>query len=104
MTFHFAMDHLHDELIYARCGCGYWCVYTPEGWQHDSAAWFWGGDHDPDLDAAAEKLARQYEVTHCEHRPDDLPEPGDRCKYCGIKLTWVGPSPITDWEPVWPAD
>lgn len=31
------------------------------------------------------------------HRPDDLPEPGDRCKECRRELTWVGPG-IYDWE------
>lgn len=25
------------------------------------------------------------------HRPDDMPEPGDRCKDCHHDLTWVGP-------------
>lgn len=29
--------------------------------------------------------------------PDDMPEPGDRCKVCGEELTWMGPSPVTDW-------
>lgn len=29
-------------------------------------------------------------------RPDDLPEPGDRCKDCGAAVTWVGPSG-NDW-------
>lgn len=27
------------------------------------------------------------------HRPDDDPEPGDRCKDCGRDLTWRGPDP-----------
>lgn len=31
------------------------------------------------------------------HRPDDDPEPGDRCKDCGRDLTWIGPG-IHDWE------
>lgn len=30
-------------------------------------------------------------------RPDDDPEPGDRCKDCGEPITWLGPS-MTDWE------
>ncbi len=30
-------------------------------------------------------------------RPDDLPEPGDRCKDCGENITWIGPG-IGDWE------
>ena len=29
-------------------------------------------------------------------RPDDDPEPGDRCKDCGKEITWVGPSQV-DW-------
>lgn len=29
--------------------------------------------------------------------PDDLPEPGDRCKTCGREVVWIGPSTITDW-------
>jgi hypothetical protein len=32
-------------------------------------------------------------------RPDDLPEPGDRCKDCGQSITWIGPSQY-DWEHV----
>lgn len=31
------------------------------------------------------------------HRPDDEPEPGDRCKDCGRFLTWVGPTHL-DWQ------
>jgi hypothetical protein len=30
-------------------------------------------------------------------RPDDDPEPGDRCKVCGEFITWIGPSPTSDW-------
>ena len=30
-------------------------------------------------------------------RPDDDPEPGDRCKDCGKDITWLGPS-YNDWE------
>lgn len=36
------------------------------------------------------------QVEHCDHRPDDDPEPGDRCKDCGVRLTWIGGN---DWEP-----
>lgn len=32
-------------------------------------------------------------------RPDDDPEPGDRCKDCGKAVTWIGPSQY-DWEHV----
>jgi hypothetical protein len=31
------------------------------------------------------------------HRPDDLPEEGNRCKYCGQSITWTGPG-VDDWE------
>lgn len=31
-------------------------------------------------------------------RPDDDPEPGDRCKVCGKAITWMGPSPTSDWK------
>ncbi len=30
------------------------------------------------------------------HEPDDLPDDGDRCKYCGIDITWIGPS-VHNW-------
>lgn len=30
-------------------------------------------------------------------RPDDDPEPGDRCKDCGGPITWTGPS-MNDWD------
>jgi hypothetical protein len=32
-------------------------------------------------------------------RPDDNPEPGDRCKDCGDPVTWIGPTQY-DWEHV----
>lgn len=32
-------------------------------------------------------------------RPDDDSEPGDRCKDCGLPVTWVGPS-LYDWQHV----
>ena len=31
-----------------------------------------------------------------EHRPDDMPGPGDRCKDCQRSITWIGPGPY-DW-------
>lgn len=31
--------------------------------------------------------------------PDDLPEPGDRCRTCGLAVTWIGPDHL-DWEHV----
>ena len=30
------------------------------------------------------------------HLPDDLPEPGDRCKHCSREITWIGPGK-DDW-------
>lgn len=30
------------------------------------------------------------------HRPDDDPEPGDRCKDCGQPIVWTGPG-LNDW-------
>lgn len=45
----------------------------------------------------APELASPPEEEECElHRPDDLPDPGDRCKYCGKEITWVGPGDY-DW-------
>lgn len=40
------------------------------------------------------------EAEGCAHDrgADDLPEPGDRCKDCGVPITWIGPGPY-DWEP-----
>lgn len=57
---------LEGELVVSTCGCGHRLVYTPEGWQHDAAPWFWGDDHDPKptpegIDAAAE-WARKYDA------------------------------------------
>lgn len=84
------------------CGCGHELVYTPEGWQHNVAPYFWGDDHDPQPDGGVETAeTRRFDVLNCGvHQPDDSPEPGDRCKYCGVALTWIGPNPATDWAPV----
>lgn len=88
-----------DEFPRTDCGCGLPLVFTPDGWQHDCAPYFWGNDHEPDPDDDAKIAALRYIVDHCEHtRADDLPEPGDRCKDCGIGLVWVGPG-MNDWEP-----
>jgi hypothetical protein len=32
-------------------------------------------------------------------RPDDDPQPGDRCKDCGADITWIGPN-LSDWQHV----
>jgi len=39
------------------------------------------------------RVAKTYDH---EARPDDLPEPGDRCKDCGEDITWMGPG-WGDW-------
>lgn len=38
----------HDETDPDRstCRCGHPIALTPDGWQHDSAPYFWGDDHD----------------------------------------------------------
>jgi hypothetical protein len=41
--------------------------------------------------------AEAEDFTKHDARPDDNPEPGDRCKDCGQPITWVGPN-HTDWE------
>lgn len=53
---------------------------------------------------AAEKpaavTARRLPPASClagRHRPDDDPEPGNRCKDCGHGLSWLGPTQ-SDWE------
>lgn len=51
---------------------------------------------DPD-DADAKWGDHREEMDTCEHKADDDPEPGNRCKYCGIPLTWMGPG-ADDWE------
>jgi hypothetical protein len=38
------------------CGCGYPITLTPDGWQHEVAEWWWGGDHDAEPAASIEKL------------------------------------------------
>jgi hypothetical protein len=50
----------------SECGCGYQIVYTGDGWQHDTAPWFWGGDHDPQPNAAAVAAAAAYDAAHPE--------------------------------------
>lgn len=65
------------------------------GWDNE------GGDTDPgDLhyslreDPAASRSGKTYDH---DPVPDDLPQPGDRCKTCGEPITWLGPSTVTDW-------
>lgn len=52
-------------------------------------------ENDSTITAAAD------EVPSCRrdgvHRPDDLPEEGNRCKDCGQRITWMAPG-IYDWE------
>jgi hypothetical protein len=68
--------------------------------------WFDIGDAQADR-AQAQARADGYRrpeplSTRDDHRarPDDDPEPGDRCKECGEAITWAGPSTVTDWEHV----
>lgn len=56
--------------------------------------------HRPPVDpwspeGAEERAEQAHEYDH-EARPDDDPEPGDRCKDCGETITWMGPSD-RDW-------
>lgn len=46
--------------------------------------------------AAMARLESPGKTYDHEPQPDDLPEPGDRCKRCGEDITWTGPS-IYDW-------
>jgi len=39
-----------DTFPSTTCGCGHEIIRTPEGWQHNVAPWFWGDDHDPQVD------------------------------------------------------
>lgn len=91
-----------EEFPRARCldaDCGLEVIFTPDGWQHDCATWFVTPGHQPVVNDTSGSEALRYLVDHCPHnRADDLPEPGDRCKDCGIEITWVGPGP-NDWEP-----
>jgi hypothetical protein len=40
-------------------------------------------------------------MTDHSARPDDSPEPGDRCKDCSLPIVWVGPG-RADWMHVSP--
>lgn len=51
----------------------------------------------PPAPTPVSRVRRNVDPDH-EIRPDDDPEPGDRCKECGRDITWLGPSPVTDWE------
>jgi hypothetical protein len=69
------------------CGCGHEIVYTGDGWQHDSAEWFWGGDHDAGPDAKAIAAAKAYDLAFPEEEDveevneddEDAHEDGDGC-------------------------
>lgn len=54
-----------------------------------------------DLMEALSQAADEHMESRWDHaaRPDDDPEPGDRCKDCGDEITWLGPSHY-DWEHV----
>lgn len=51
-------------------------------------------DHNTIEERADEPSPRGHDA-----RPDDDPEPGDRCKDCGDPITWRGPA-LTDWHHV----
>lgn len=50
------------------------------------------GEHYMPDDSDAQEFLSDHDA-----RPDDSPEPGDRCKDCGEDITWVGPG-SADWE------
>jgi hypothetical protein len=57
-------------------------------------------EHYPHASGHHAVAVTQYEaVAHYDHRarPDDDPEPGDRCKDCGKDVTWIGPT-HADWR------
>lgn len=56
------------------------------------------GDREIDSATLEPYVTQLVTTATCEHRPDDLPEPGDRCKYCGTDITWIGPGPY-NWAP-----
>jgi len=79
-------------------------------WADDTTVWefadFWQDVNDGVITAHADKTARfttdlvkAFDEPPAKHdiRPDDLPEPGDRCKTCGKPIVWIGPSTISDW-------
>jgi hypothetical protein len=47
-------------------------------------------------DTFTDRLDEPGKVYDHEPRPDDMPEPGNRCKDCGEDITWMGPSQH-DW-------
>lgn len=51
-----------------------------------------------DLEGASlDELAYESEMPAHNARPDDDPEPGNRCKDCGRDIVWIGPGP-NDWQ------
>jgi ABC-type glutathione transport system ATPase component len=62
-------------------------------WEEHDRAEIEAQRQERDAERDAERAAEH------DARPDDLNEPGDRCKDCGDKITWVGPG-HTDWEHV----
>lgn len=53
-------------------------------------------DFDQALRMGTASYEEEKQEEECKHRPDDLPEPGDRCKDCGFAITWEGPGQ-NDW-------
>jgi hypothetical protein len=57
----------------------------------------WGtGNTVAEAEAAVRREVEGLDYDH-DARPDDDPEPGDRCKTCGEDITWIGPHPTSDW-------
>ncbi|GAA1940303.1 hypothetical protein GCM10009754_04320 [Amycolatopsis minnesotensis] len=68
-------------------------VRCPEG-NHDWDAGETGSSKDrtcPYHDGSA------WDLDDHTHRPDNVPEPGDRCKDCGAEIVWTGPG-MHDWQ------
>lgn len=53
--------------------------------------------YDELVPAPYDRLATPGKVYDHDPRPDDMPEPGDRCRECGEDITWVGPDLYADW-------
>lgn len=97
------MDTLEEdvdpgEFPRTQCGCGMEVIFTPDGWQHDCAPWFFGSDHDPDVNPAAQAEALRYVVDHCRHMLDEEAE-DPRCADCGIQLVYDVDANPPGWVP-----
>lgn len=66
---------------------GYRCTCDPDRQRQEARECARGRFPDPP----------ECELPDGRHVPDDLPDPGDRCRYCGQRIVWTGPTPY-DWE------